>query len=80
VSVANVFAISRLFLIGPMGAGKTTIGRRLAQVLRREFSTAIRKSNSAPGPASRSFLNWRAKPVSRREKAVIAELTQRLAI
>lgn len=26
-----------IFLIGPMGAGKTTIGRRLAQTLRREF-------------------------------------------
>lgn len=26
-----------IFLIGPMGAGKTTIGRRLALALRREF-------------------------------------------
>ena len=26
-----------IFLVGPMGAGKTTIGRQLANVLRREF-------------------------------------------
>jgi len=26
-----------LFLVGPMGAGKTTIGRQLAQILQREF-------------------------------------------
>jgi len=26
-----------LFLVGPMGAGKTTVGRRLARVLGKEF-------------------------------------------
>lgn len=28
---------SNIFLVGPMGAGKTTIGRQLANVLRKEF-------------------------------------------
>ena len=30
-------AVDNIFLIGPMGAGKTTIGRQLARSLKMEF-------------------------------------------
>ena len=32
-----MFGAHRVFLVGPMGAGKTTIGRQLAQTLKLEF-------------------------------------------
>jgi ABC-type branched-subunit amino acid transport system ATPase component len=53
--------ISNIFLIGPMGAGKTTIGAAWRRRCGGSSSTATMKSNNAPGPVSRSFLNWRAK-------------------
>ena len=39
-----------IFLVGPMGAGKSTIGRQLAQQLNMEFFDSDRKLNAAPEP------------------------------
>ncbi len=78
MSVANVSAISRLFLIGPMGAGKTTIGRRLAQVLNREFVDSDQEIEQRAGASIPLIFELEGEAGFRaREKAVIAELTQR---
>ncbi len=71
-------AISRLFLIGPMGAGKTTVGRRLAQVLGREFVDSDQEIEQRAGASIPLIFELEGEAGFRaREKAVIAELTQR---
>ncbi|MCB1823826.1 MAG: shikimate kinase AroK [Candidatus Competibacteraceae bacterium] len=78
VSVTKVSAISRMFLIGPMGAGKTTIGRRLAQVLNREFVDSDQEIEQRAGASIPLIFELEGEAGFRaREKAVIAELTQR---
>ena len=68
--------VPRIFLIGPMGAGKTTIGRRLAQVLDRDHEIEQRAGASIPLIFElESEAGFRT-----REKTVIAELTQRPGI
>jgi shikimate kinase len=71
-------AIPRVFLVGPMGAGKTTIGRRLAQVLRRDFLDSDHEIEQRAGASIPLIFEVEGEPGFRaREKAVIAELTQR---
>lgn len=74
-------AIPRVFLIGPMGAGKTTIGRRLAQVLRRDFLDSDQEIEQRAGASIPLIFEVEGEAGFRvREKAMIAELTQRPAI
>jgi shikimate kinase len=74
-------AIPRVFLIGPMGAGKTTIGRRLAQVLRRDFFDSDQEIEQRAGASIPLIFEVEGEAGFRvREKAMIAELTQRPAI
>jgi shikimate kinase len=74
-------ATPRIFLVGPMGAGKTTIGRRLAQVLRRDFLDSDHEIEQRAGAsiplifAVEGEVGFRA-----REKTVIAEFTRRPGI
>ena len=71
-------AIPRIFLVGPMGAGKTTIGRRLAQMLRREFLDSDQEIEQRAGASIPLIFELEGESGFRaREKAVIAELTQR---
>lgn len=64
------------FLIGPMGAGKTTIGRRLAQVLDREFLDSDHEIEQRAGASIPLIFELESEAGFRaREKAVIAELT-----
>ena len=71
-------AIPRIFLVGPMGAGKTTIGRRLAQVLRRDFLDSDHEIEQRAGASIPLIFEVEGEAGFRaREKAVIAELTQR---
>ncbi len=70
-----------IFLIGPMGVGKTTIGRRLAQTLRREFFDSDHEVERRAGASIPLIFEMEGEVGFRiREKAVIAELTQRPGI
>ena len=74
-------AIPRVFLVGPMGAGKTTVGRRLAQALRRDFIDSDQEIEQRVGASIPLIFEVEGEAGFRaREKAVIAELTQRPAI
>ena len=53
-----------IFLIGPMGAGKSTIGRHLAEQLHMEFSTQIMRLSAAVVPISAGCSMLKAKKVS----------------
>lgn len=71
-------AIPSIFLVGPMGVGKTTIGRRLAQALRREFFDSDHEVEQRAGASIPLIFEMESEAGFRsREKAVIAELTQR---
>jgi len=70
--------IPSIFLIGPMGAGKTTIGRRLALALRREFLDSDQEIERRAGASIPLIFELEGESGFRlREKAIIAELTQR---
>jgi shikimate kinase len=70
--------IPSIFLIGPMGAGKTTIGRRLALALRREFLDSDQEIERRAGASIPLIFELEGEGGFRlREKAVVAELTQR---
>ena len=67
-----------IFLIGPMGAGKTTIGRRLALALRREFLDSDQEIEQRAGASIPLIFELEGESGFRlREKAILAELTQR---
>lgn len=73
--------VPRVFLIGPMGAGKTTVGRRLAQMLRRDFFDSDHEIEQRAGASIPLIFELEGEASFRaREKAVIADLTQRPAI
>lgn len=70
-----------LFLVGPMGAGKTTIGKQLAQMLHLEFIDSDQEIESRTGAAIDWIFDIEGEDGFRkREKNVIAELTQRQGI
>jgi 3-dehydroquinate synthase len=53
-----------LVLVGPMGAGKSSLGRRLASRLGLEFADADPSSNSRPGEHRADLRSTRARPAS----------------
>lgn len=66
-----------LFLIGPMGAGKSTVGRFLAQLLKREFVDSDRVIEERTGARIPLIFDVEGEGGFRaREHAVIDELTQ----
>lgn len=70
-----------VFLVGPMGAGKTTIGRRLAQSLDREFVDSDKEIENCTGADIPLIFEKEGESGFRmREKAVIREVTQRPGI
>lgn len=70
-----------LFLVGPMGAGKSTIGRQLARALGRSFFDSDREIEKRTGADIPLIFELEGEAGFReREKAVIDELTQRDAI
>jgi shikimate kinase len=67
-----------LFLVGPMGAGKSTIGWRLAQLLGREFLDSDQEIEQRTGASIPLIFDMAGEGGFRaREQAVIADLTQR---
>ncbi|HEX5340290.1 MAG TPA: shikimate kinase AroK [Gammaproteobacteria bacterium] len=69
---------ARIFLIGPMGAGKSAIGRELAQLLKREFLDADREIERRTGVDIPLIFEKEGEAgFRRREREIIAELTQR---
>ena len=71
----------RIFLIGPMGSGKTTIGRQLARACKLEFVDSDAEIVDRTGAEISWIFDIEGESGFRkREKAVIDELTQRSSI
>lgn len=74
-------AIPNIFLIGPMGAGKSTIGRLLAQTLKRPFIDSDHEIERRCGADIPWIFDIEGETGFRdRESAIIDELTQRQGI
>jgi len=70
-----------VFLVGPMGAGKTTVGRRLAQILQRRFIDSDKEIERRTGVDIPTIFELEGEAGFRlREKAVIADLTRRQGV
>ncbi|WP_425456672.1 shikimate kinase AroK [Aliikangiella marina] len=70
-----------VFLVGPMGAGKTTIGKQLAQTLHLEFIDSDQEIEARTGaPIDWIFDIEGEEGFRKREKSVIEELTQKQGI
>ena len=66
-----------MFLIGPMGAGKTTIGRHLATLLTKRFLDADHEIEKRTGVSIPVIFEIEGEAgFRRRESSVIGELTQ----
>ncbi|MCF1427793.1 MAG: shikimate kinase AroK [Shewanella sp.] len=70
-----------IFLVGPMGAGKSTIGRHLAQMLHLQFHDSDQEIESRTG----ADIGWvfdveGEEGFRRREAQVIADLTEKQGI
>lgn len=66
------------FLVGPMGAGKSTVGRRLAQALRQQFIDCDKELERRTGASIPLIFELEGEAGFRaREKALVDELTQR---
>ncbi len=70
-----------IFLIGPMGAGKTTVGRLLARELKREFYDTDEVIESRTGVDIPWIFDVEGEEGFRqREMAVVDELTQKVGV
>ena len=73
--------LRRVFLVGPMGAGKTTIGRLLAQQLKLAFVDSDREIEERTGADIPWIFDVEGEEGFRdREQQIIDELTQREGI
>ena len=71
----------RVFLIGPMGAGKTTVGKRLARALRRRFVDCDHELEKRTGVTIPLIFEIEGEAGFRaREKRVVEELTRESGI
>jgi len=69
---------SSVFIVGPMGAGKTTVGKRLAELRGLEFVDSDQEVERRTGvDIAFIFEKEGEEGFRRREKQVIAELTSR---
>ncbi len=67
-----------IFLIGPMGAGKSTIGRQLAKLLRLDFDDSDHEIQHRTGVDIPTIFEFEGEEGFRkREKAVLDEMTRR---
>jgi len=71
-------ATNNLFLVGLMGAGKTTIGRQLAQALDKQFIDSDHELESRTGVNIPLIFELEGEQGFReRESSIIDELTQK---
>ncbi len=71
-------ALDNIFLVGPMGAGKTTIGRQLARELKKEFVDSDQEIEERTGANISWIFDVEGESGFRkREKKIIEELTRR---
>ena len=74
-------SLYNLFLIGPMGAGKTTVGKQLSEALGVEFVDSDHEIQRRTGVDIPTIFEYEGEEGFRnREQAVIAELTTREGI
>lgn len=74
-------AQGNIFLVGPMGAGKTTIGRELAKALKLEFLDSDREIERRTGASIPLIFELEGEAGFRaRECAMIQELSERQGI
>jgi shikimate kinase len=70
-----------IFLIGPMGAGKSTIGKQLAQIMKMDFYDSDSEIEARAGVDIDWIFDIEGEEGFRkRERKVIAELTQKTGI
>ncbi len=69
-----------IFLVGPMGAGKSTIGRQLAQQLNMEFSTLIEIEKRTGADVGWVFDLEGEEAFAIAKKKIINELTEKQGI
>ncbi len=70
--------ISNIILIGPMGAGKTTIGRQIARVLAFDFFDSDKEIEHRTGVSIPLIFELEGeKGFRKREQDVVAELTKK---
>jgi shikimate kinase len=68
---------NRIYLVGPMGAGKSTIGRHLAQMLGLEFDDTDREIQRRTGVDIPTIFEFEGEVGFRtRERQVVDDLTQ----
>jgi shikimate kinase len=68
---------SRIFLVGPMGAGKSTIGRQLAEALGLEFADTDHEIQRRTGVDIPTIFEYEGEAGFRaRERQVVDDLTQ----
>jgi shikimate kinase len=68
----------RIFLIGPMGAGKSTIGRHLAELLHKTFLDSDHEIEARTGASVALIFEIEGEEgFRRRESVIIEELTNR---
>lgn len=69
--------VRNIFLVGPMGAGKTTVGRYLARILNKKFYDSDREIELRTGVTIPVIFDIEGELGFRqRERKIIAELTQ----
>jgi len=72
---------TNIFLVGPMGAGKSTVGKRLARSLGLEFHDSDRALEQRTGVDIPVIFEYEGEEgFRRREKAIMDELTAREGI
>jgi shikimate kinase len=69
---------NNIFLIGPMGAGKSTVGRQLAKALNKEFVDCDREIEERTGVTIAIIFEVEGEEGFRkRERAMVEQLTER---
>lgn len=77
-SAAPMFGKRNLFLIGPMGAGKSAVGKQLARLLSYPFHDSDHEIEQRTGADIALIFEREGEAgFRRRERAVLAELTSR---